>query len=152
MPNCTNCIMMEVKMIGAQDTYQIRKQVLRKNIPLSHEFNGDLDENTFHIGAYYKGILIGVASFMNADSDHFSGVQYQLRGMATADEYRGFGAGKLLMDKAFEILQLRSADYLWCNARIVALDFYRKMGLKTFGKMFTLTYVGDHYVMFKKLK
>ena len=144
--------MMEVKLIRAQDTYEIRKKVLRENIPLSHEFNGDLDEKTFHIGAFYNDKLIGVASFMNADSDHFSGVQYQLRGMATADDYRGYGAGKLMMQKAFEILESRSADYLWCNARIVALDFYRKMGLKTFGNMFTLTYVGDHYIMFKKLK
>lgn len=143
---------MEVKQIHPGETYAIRKEILRKNIPLPIEFKGDLDADTFHIGVFDSGKLVAVSSFMKSSFKHFSGIQYQLRGMATLDAFRGKGAGSLMLKKAQEILNDRSADYLWCNARVVALGFYRKMGMSTFGDLFTLTYIGDHYVMFKKLE
>jgi hypothetical protein len=43
-------------------------------------------------------------------------------------------------------------DCLWCNARIIAVDFYKKQGLETFGEQFEIPLVGNHYVMFKKIR
>jgi ribosomal protein S18 acetylase RimI-like enzyme len=141
--------MLEIKKIKASDTYKIRLGVLRKGIPLPVKFNGDDDNDTFHLGAYKEGKLIAVSSFMKATNVNFKGSQYQLRGMATLPEYQGLGAGKLMMLKAFDIFKDLKVDCLWCNARIIALDFYKKLGLLTFGEMFELKHVGNHYVMYK---
>ena len=49
--------MIEVKKITAIETYDIRLEVLRKNIPLPFEFKGDFDDDTFHLGAFKNGAL-----------------------------------------------------------------------------------------------
>lgn len=144
--------MIQIKKISATETHSIRLEVLRKNIPLPHEFNGDFDKGTIHLGAFKDGKLIAVSSYMNASNPNFKGTQYQLRGMATLNEYQGLGAGKLMLQEAFSILQGLKIDCLWCNARIIAVDFYEKFGLQTFGQKFELKPIGEHYVMFKYLK
>lgn len=140
---------MEIKRIKAQETYPIRLEVLRKNVPLPYEFNGDFDKDTFHLGVFKNGNLIAVSSYMKSENSNFNGDQYQLRGMATLIEFQGIGAGKIMMEKAFEILKEMDCNCLWCNARVIAVPFYQKLGLQTFGEKFEIKYVGDHYVMFK---
>ncbi|MGV8947651.1 MAG: GNAT family N-acetyltransferase [Lutibacter sp.] len=143
--------MIQIKKISTRETFPIRLVVLRKNIPLPHEFDGDFEEDTIHLGAFKNGKLIAVSSYMNASNLNFEGNQYQLRGMATLTAYQGFGAGKLLLEKAFLILKEKKTTILWCNARLAAVDFYKKLGFQTFGEKFDISYVGEHYVMFKNL-
>lgn len=144
--------MIQIKEISAEETFPIRLEVLRKNIPLPFEFNGDFDSDTIHLGAFKNDELIAVSSYMKADYKNFEGNQYQLRGMATLTEYQGFGAGKLMLQKAVQLLKEINSNLLWCNARIAAVDFYNKQGFQTFGEKFDIAYVGEHYVMFKELK
>lgn len=143
--------MIQIKEISAKETFPIRLEVLRKNIPLPYEFNGDFDEDTFHLGAFKNGEPIAVSSYMKASNPNFEGNQYQLRGMATLTAYQGFGAGKSMLEKAFLILKEKKIDVLWCNARLLAVDFYKKQGFKTFGDKFEISYVGEHYMMLKNL-
>ena len=75
--------MIQIKRVTAQETYKIRLEELRKNIPLSCEFSSDFDVDTIHLGAFRDGKLIAVSSFMRVNNSNFSGKQYQLRGMAT---------------------------------------------------------------------
>ena len=140
--------MIVIKEISAEETFPIRLEVLRKNIPLPYEFNGDFEVETFHLGAFKNENLIAVSSFMKASNPNLEGNQYQLRGMATLMEYQGFGAGKLMLKRAFGILKEKNTHILWCNARIAAVDFYKKQGFQTFGKKFEIPFVGEHYVMF----
>ena len=144
--------MIEIKKISASDTYQVRLEVLRKNIPLPFKFNGDLDSDTFHLGVFKNDKIIAVSSFMKVKNKNFKGEQFQLRGMATLIKFQGLGAGKLMMKEALFILKSLGTDYLWCNARIVAVNFYKKAGLQTFGEKFMIPDIGDHYVMFIKLR
>lgn len=143
--------MIEIRKIEPQDTYQIRKKVLREGIPLPFEFNGDLDKDTFHLGAFKDAKIIAVSSYMKAKNNNFRGTQYQLRGMATLKEFQGLGAGKIMLHKAYEILKDLHIDCLWCNARKIAVEFYQKQGMSTFGEKFDVEYIGEHYVMFKYL-
>jgi len=143
--------MMQINKISAKETFPIRLEVLRKNIPLPFEFNGDFDEDTFHLGAFENNQLIAVSSFMKAKNSLFKGEQYQLRGMATLEAYQGTGAGKLMMETAFEILKALKADCLWCNARLIAVPFYEKLGMRTFGESFDIKLIGLHFTMFKML-
>lgn len=143
--------MIQIKEISAQETFPVRLEVLRKNIPLPYEFNGDFNSDTIHLGAFKNDELIAVSSYMKADNKNFEGAHYQLRGMATLNAFQGFGAGKLMLQEAVLILKEKNIDILWCNARIAAVEFYLKQGFKTFGEKFDILYIGEHYVMFKEL-
>jgi predicted GNAT family N-acyltransferase len=143
--------MIIIKKISAKETFPIRLEVLRKNIPLPYEFQGDFDKETFHLGAFKDGELIAVSSFMKSNNELFEGEQYQLRGMATLTQFQGFGAGKLMMQAAYQILKVKRINCLWCNARISALNFYKKIGLNTIGKPFDIKLIGAHYVMYINL-
>ena len=143
--------MIQIKKILAKETYPIRLSVLRKNIPLPYEFNGDFEKDTFHLGAFNNDQLIAVSSFMKSSNKQFKGFQYQLRGMATLEEFQGMGTGKLMMDHAFKLLGDLKIASLWCNARIVAVPFYEKLGLKTVGEPYDIEFIGPHYVMVKIL-
>ena len=143
--------MIQINKISAQETFPIRLEVLRKNIPLPFEFNGDFDEDTFHLGAFENNQLIAVASFMKANNSHIKGEQYQLRGMATLETHQGIGAGKLMMENAFEILKELKVDCLWCNARLMAVPFYEKLGYKTVYTRKDYPKGYECYTLYKKL-
>ena len=142
---------MKIKEITAEQTYELRKIELRKNMSLSSQFRGDLDEDTFHLGLFINNELVSIVSFMRSDYKEFTEKQFQLRGMATKENYQGKGFGKMLMTKSEELLKEKEVIIIWCNARIVALDFYKKQGFKIIGKEFDIPQIGGHFVMYKKL-
>lgn len=142
---------MIVREVLANETYPIRKEVLRNNLPLPETMDGDFDEFTFHLGMFLNQKLIGVATFMKNNKPDFKGVQYQLRGMATHQNYQHKGVGKKLLFEGVEILKKRNVEVLWCNARVAALSFYEKLGFISIGEEFDIHLVGKHYMMFKKL-
>jgi len=113
--------MIRIAEIKAEETYPIRKSVLRE-------------------------------SFMKASNAGFKGLQFQLRGMGSSIGSQGKGYGKALLTNAEQILKDRGVDLIWCNARVVALDFYSKLGYTSIGNLFEVDQVGPHFVMFKNLK
>lgn len=143
--------MITIKTIPTEETYNLRKDVLRKNIDLPYKFNGDLDESTFHLGAFKENKLVGIVSFMKSSNDNIQGTQYQLRGMATLPEVRGEGFGNLLIKKGTEILQQKAIEFVWCNAREVALGFYQRNGFEIIDQSFDIERVGAHYKMVKEI-
>lgn len=143
--------MIEIKEIKAEDTYAIRKAVLRKNMTLTHEMPGDHDPESVHLGVYEEGKLVCAGSFMKNNRDEFKGHQYQLRGMATAEESQGNGYGRILLKNAEDFFKVRGIDLIWCNARVSALEFYKKSGFETIGEVFEVPQIGPHFVMFKRI-
>ena len=67
--------------------------------------------------------------------------------MATHPAYRGRGAGRLLVEHALRLLQERGADLLWCNARLIAVPFYARLGFQVQGPEFDIPGIGPHHVM-----
>lgn len=141
-----------VKEIGAEETFPLRASILRNNIPLPISFEGDNTPTTIHLGAYSVGELVGVCSFMKSISPLVQGNQYQLRGMATSEDFQGKGIGKLMLITAIDMLKNRGVTTLWCKAREIAVAFYKKQGFKIIGNPFEIKYIGSHYIMFKKIK
>ncbi|WP_075343667.1 GNAT family N-acetyltransferase [Tenacibaculum agarivorans] len=142
--------MVLVKKITAEETYFLRQEILRKNIDLPHTFDGDLDETTIHLGVFDDETLVCIGSFMKNDIEELKGKQYQLRGMATSSEARGKGYGKELLNFATNELRNLGINFLWCNAREVAIKFYEKNQFKIMGDKF-VNKVGPHYKMYKSL-
>lgn len=142
---------MIIKQIDAQDTYAVRNDVLRPNLPMDTcKFNGDKDENTFHLGAYVDDKLVSIASFyMHNSPELVDPFQYQLRGMATLREYRGQGLSKGLLKTAFPMIKNNHIKRVWCNARAGALGFYEKLGFEKISDEFEIEGVGTHVLMTK---
>ena len=56
-----------------------------------------------------------------------------------------------LMHEAFKELKKRSCDLLWCNARLVAVDFYKSLRFRIYGDIFYIEGIGPHYYMYKEI-
>lgn len=144
--------MYTVKAITTEQTYGIRKRILRDNREdLSVNFTGDSEDSTFHLGVFYKKQLVGISSYMRISNTVFNGLQYQLRGMAMLEEYQGKGLGGRLLTSGIRHLESIGADICWCNARTPAIPFYKGQGFETFADEFTIENAGPHIVMFKKI-
>ena len=69
--------------------------------------------------------------------------------MATLPDVCGKGHGRDLLEACYEHIRRHNGNLLWCNARIIALDFYQRMGLQTIGPEFEIEDIGPHYVMWR---
>jgi predicted GNAT family N-acyltransferase len=143
--------MIETRRIKAEKACPLRKEVLRKEINLPDTFEGDDDKETIHLGAYLKEELCSVVTLIKSNSRDFAGDQYQLRGMATKEEMRDKGFGSILLETATHILKDRGAAIIWCNAREIAVPFYKRKGFTVLGESFEIDQIGTHYKMYKKL-
>ena len=142
--------MANIRFINAEETYPIRREVLRKNIDLPYKLEGDFDKDTIHLGAYIDEELVSIVTLINRRKELLKGEQFQLRGMGTLSEYRGKGYGKLLVRRSEEYLISRGIQTIWCNARTEAIGFYKSLNYNTIGEPFNVPKIGIHYLMFKE--
>lgn len=142
-----------VKQITATETYVVRHPVLRAGKPIeSCVFNGDDLETTYHFGIHDGNNLIGVASFLKNSHANFEEVkQYQLRGMAILKAYQGMGIGHELLKHCDAFLIKKDVELIWCNAREIAVNFYKKNGFSVIGSPFNIKDIGPHFTMKKPL-
>ena len=141
----------QVKQILAKETYLVRHPILRTGKPLETcAFSGDDLPSTIHLGLFNNSSIIGVASFMkNNNNEFFKKSQYQLRGMAIIETFQGKGLGKMLLRKGEQLLKDKKTGLIWCNARIKAINFYKRNGYKITGVPFEIPEIGKHYIMYK---
>lgn len=145
--------MFTCKVIDTKSVYPIRHVVLRKGKPLSScVFNGDELITTFHVGGFINDELVAVASILeNNNATYKLNNAMQLRGMAVLEEFQGKGYGQQVLTFAETMALKRNKKILWMNARIVAVDFYKRLDYNKIGNVFEVLTIGKHYVMFKKL-
>jgi len=145
---------MIIKVITANQTYDLRHKILRPNQTLDDcQYPLDLNPDTIHLGAFLGEKLISIASFFQENSDSFSFQnQYRLRGMATLPEFRNQKAGSALIKKAEKIMKEKKVELWWCNARTTVSDYYLKLGLEIEGNIFDIHPIGPHVLMWKRLK
>ena len=145
--------MVEIRKIEPELTYNIRHTVLRPHQTIEDcKYDSDHEDYTFHIGGFYQGKLISVASFIVDKNPDFSFErQYRLRQMATLKEFRKLGAGRSVVNYAENLIKEQGVDFLWCKGRTTVQGFYSSMGFKEFGEVFEYPPIGPHIVMYKKL-
>lgn len=121
--------------------YDLRLRILRPGFPPEAAvFPGDDDAATVHLGAFTdEGRCVGIASL-------YANQGLQLRGMAVEPERQGTGVGAALIRRIHEVAAERG-ETLWCNARVSAVGFYRRLGWETEGEEFDIPTVGPHYIM-----
>lgn len=137
-----------VRPIPAQLTGPLRGDVLRPGQPPEASvYPGDDDLGTVHLGAYVDGVLVGIASLYEEDRAGGPSRGWRLRGMATAPAARRRGAGAALLAAAVEHVVAQGGSELWCNARMVAVEFYAWAGFTVVSDPFDIPGIGPHVVM-----
>ena len=134
-----------------EDIIDLRHVVLREGLPRSEAiFNGDDAPTSLHFAAFADGKCAGCATF---HLNEWEGKPaWQLRGMATAPQFRSGGIGSALLELAEDTLRKAGPiRQLWCNARTPALNFYKKQGWKVVSEEFFIPTAGPHYRMTKTL-
>ncbi len=55
------------------------------------------------------------------------------------------------MAAAKDFARKKGAQILWCNARVSAAEFYRKLGYEIVSDEFEIPHIGPHYLMMLSL-
>ncbi len=125
--------------------FDLRARVLRPGAPPEeNHFAGDDDADTIHLGAFVEdesGVsrCVGIASLFRDNG-------VRLRGMAVDFEWQRRGVGIALIRHAQRLIEQAEGE-MWCNARLIAVPFYEKLGWKIEGEQFDIPDIGPHYVM-----
>lgn len=142
-----------IRPIPAADTATLRGEVLRPGQPPDRRvYAGDDDPRTLHLGAFDAGEVVGIASLYREDRADGPAGGWRLRGMATSPAHRGRGAGRALLDACVDHAAAQEGSELWCNARMVAVEFYRRAGFAAVGEQFDIPGIGGHVVMRRTLQ
>jgi GNAT superfamily N-acetyltransferase len=72
---------------------------------------------------------------------------WRVRGMASAPEARGRGAGAGVLAALIEYAREQGAERVWCNARIAARTLYERAGFIVVSEEFEIEGIGPHYRM-----
>jgi GNAT superfamily N-acetyltransferase len=127
-----------VRPISPRDTHELRRKVLRGGKEAAEvNFPGDDDSGAIHLGAFLGEDLIGVASLLpQALPGRNLSRAWRLRGMAVEPAFQRMGVGKALMKTAVEEARTMGIEVIWANARLTAVPFYVKLGMKVEGEVF----------------
>jgi predicted GNAT family N-acyltransferase len=145
---------MRTRQLSPLEVIPLRHEVLRPGKPRETAvFAGDELESTTHWGACTDdGRIMAVATLMRSPKPGQAAPAWQVRGMASAPEARGQGYGAAVLQAVMDyVVGQEPGALIWCNARVVALGFYRAQGFETEGPEFEIAGVGPHFVMWRKL-
>ncbi len=129
-----------------QQVWQVREEVLRKPLGMSLK-NEDLgmDANDTIFVAQSDDKVIGCVML-----HHLNAGLMKLRQMAVYPEWQGKGIGKLLALHAEEYAREQNYKKIVLHARMIATDFYSKLGYHIVSNIFTEVGI-PHVVMQKEL-
>lgn len=126
-------------------TRSLRQAVLRPTMTLDQLAAHEAPE-AFAVGAFAGDELVAVGFIA---PDGIGPAAWRIRGMATAPELRGRGAGTLVLDALVRHAVARGASRIWCNARVPARSLYERAGFEVASEEFEVPEIGPHYVMEK---
>jgi len=149
----TTRLQVEINKVDAEKIRSLRHSELRKGQDFSTtSYRKDYEEGTFHMACIVDERIVTCATFYAEKSLKIkSDNAYRLRGMATDSNFQRKGYASDLMEESFKELTKRDCDMVWCNARLVAVDFYKSVGFKITGELFNIVGIGPHYYMYKKI-
>jgi len=135
---------MQVRPIDLELTRPLRQAVLRPHQSAgalaAHETPG-----AFAVGAYDdRGELVAVGFVAPSEGERGA---WRVRGMATAPEARGRGAGTAVLDVLVAHALERGATRVWANVRVRARTLYERRGFAVVSEQFELPEIGPHLVM-----
>lgn len=130
---------MYLGVVDEAATRELRRRVLRPNLPPDAPLPGDELTNGVHLGAIADDGTALCTCFVYPDPCPWlpDRTAWHLRQMATDERHRGEGLGAKIVELAVHHVRGQGAELLWCNARETAVGFYRRQGFVVHGEVFT---------------
>ncbi len=153
----------EVSSVPAPRTFPLRRAVLRPHQTIAEMAlpDDDAPETGTYAAIDAGGEVLGTARVAPAPAPPDVAVLagslpdappargWQLRAMATREDLRGCGVGSAVLGRVVRHVAENGGGVLWCNARLGALDFYRRAGLREHGDPWEEPRIGPHVVMWR---
>ena len=156
-----------VSLVAVELVRPLRQVVLRPGMaPEESIYPGDDDQRAAHGAARLPsddrpGPIVAVGTILaeappwaSAEErarglEGVAAVSWRIRGMATAEGYRGQGLGRHVLEALLAHAEAHSATacVVWCNARVRATAFYGRAGFVAVGATFELPGIGPHQAM-----
>jgi predicted GNAT family N-acyltransferase len=136
--------------LAADETHPLRLAVLRGDTPSrSVTFDEDDWPGTVHLGVRDGDSLVAISTWIPRPYHDEPAVQ--LRGMATAPNVQGQGAGALLLESGC-MHAASVAPLVWARARDTALEFYLRHGFIVDGDGFIDEHTAKpHHLILRRL-
>ena len=144
----------EIRKTDPENLLAIRSLILRNNANFNLcRYNGDKKKGSIHLASFLNNKIIGGVSLIR-NKPIYKNLRncIQIRGMCILSNFQKMGVGKKLIMEAEKKCMEMNIDFIWMNARIVALDFYLKMNYKDPGITYEISNIGLHHFLYKKLK
>ena len=71
--------------------------------------------------------------------------------MAVREGYRGQGLGDAIVEAGLNHLRELGVEVVWCDARVAALNFYRRLHFNELEEEYEIPIIGKHRFMWKVL-
>jgi predicted N-acetyltransferase YhbS len=107
---------------------------------------------TFHFGIQEDGLTVATVTLQQEKTDKLQQEkQYRLRAMAVREGYRGQGFGEAIVEAGLNHLRELGVEVVWCDARVAALNFYRRLQFEELEEEYDIPIIGLHRFMWKVL-
>jgi predicted GNAT family N-acyltransferase len=125
--------------------FEIRDEVFVAEQALTPNARNDPDDRrSIHYLAEYDGEPVGTGRLTMMAGEA------QIAWVAIRKPYRGLGIGWRIMEAMIERAEQVDADYVILNAQTHALEFYRRLGFREVGRIFTMARI-PHQVMIRPI-
>lgn len=108
--------------------------------------------STFHFGVKVDGLTVATVTLQQEKNQRLQQEkQYRLRAMAVREGCRGQGFGDAIVEAGLNHLRELGVEVVWCDARVAALNFYRRLHFNELEEEYEIPIIGMHRFMWKVL-
>jgi len=139
--------------LQSEEIQQLRNEVLWPHKTFEQcVLETDHLPSTFHFGVQLDGLTVATVTLQQENSSKLpQEKQYRLRAMAVREGYRGQGFGDAIVDAGLNHLRELGVEVVWCDARVAALNFYRRLQFEELEEEYEIPIIGLHRFMWKVL-
>jgi predicted N-acetyltransferase YhbS len=143
----------QAQILQPEEIQQLRNEVLWPHKTFENcILETDRLSTTFHFGIQEDGLTVATVTLQQEKTDKLQQEkQYRLRAMAVREGYRGQGFGEAIVEAGLNHLRELGVEVVWCDARVAALNFYRRLQFEELEEEYDIPIIGLHRFMWKVL-
>ena len=143
----------QAQILQPEEIQQLRNEVLWPHKTFENcILETDRLSTTFHFGIQEDGLTVATVTLQQEKTVTLQQEkQYRLRAMAVREGYRGQGFGEAIVESGLSHLRELGVEVVWCDARVAALNFYRRLQFEELEEEYDIPIIGLHRFMWKVL-
>ena len=144
----------QAQILQPEEIQQLRNEVLWPHKTFENcILETDRLSTTFHFGIQEDGLTVATVTLQQEKTVTLQQEkQYRLRAMAVREGYRGQGFGEAIVESGLSHLRELGVEVVWCDARVAALNFYRRLQFEELEEEYDIPIIGLHRFMWKVLR